>query len=114
MPHERWLLEKCSYHVFQPTVGKCATMQVVKQPEHGRALKTEKQKCPFFQTNHHFANHSKIQGKSPWLIANHSKIQGTFHPFRFVNPRHCGSGNVFSLSVDSARPRDQRIMWRYE
>ena len=34
------------------TAGKGAPMQVVKQPEHGRASTTEEQKCSFFQTNY--------------------------------------------------------------
>ena len=34
------------------TAGKCAPMQVVKQPEHRRASATEEQKCFSFQTNY--------------------------------------------------------------
>ena len=38
--------------LFNSTVGKCTTMQVVKQPEHGRASTTKEQKCPSFQANY--------------------------------------------------------------
>ena len=34
------------------TVGKCAHMQVKKQPEHGEASTTKEQKCFSFQTNY--------------------------------------------------------------
>ena len=34
------------------TTGKSAPMQVVKQPEHGRASTTEEQKCSSFQMNY--------------------------------------------------------------
>ena len=34
------------------TVEKCAPMQVVKQPEHGRASAIKEQKCSSFQTNY--------------------------------------------------------------
>ena len=34
------------------TAGKCAPMQVVKQPEQGKASTNEEQKCSSFQTNY--------------------------------------------------------------
>ena len=34
------------------TAEKCAPMQVVKQPEHGKASTREEQKCSSFQTNY--------------------------------------------------------------
>ena len=34
------------------TVEKCALMQVVKQPEHGKTLTTEEQKFSSFETNY--------------------------------------------------------------
>ena len=34
------------------TAGKCAPMQVIKQPEHGRTSTTEGQKWSSFQTNY--------------------------------------------------------------
>ena len=34
--------------------GKCAPMQVVKQPEYGPALATKEQKCPSFQMNYNY------------------------------------------------------------
>ena len=34
------------------TAGKCAPIQVVKQPEKGRVSTTEKQICSSFQTNY--------------------------------------------------------------
>ena len=34
------------------TAGKCAPMQVIKQPEHGRTSTTKEQKCSSFQTKY--------------------------------------------------------------
>ena len=34
------------------TVEKCALMQVIKQPQHGKALTIEEQKCFLFQVNY--------------------------------------------------------------
>ena len=35
------------------TVEKCAPLQVVKQPEQGKASTTKEQKCSSFQTNYY-------------------------------------------------------------
>ena len=34
------------------TTEKCPPMQIVKQPEYGRASTTKEHKCPSFQTNY--------------------------------------------------------------
>ena len=41
----------CQTRLPYPAVGKCAPMQVIKQPEHGKTLTTEEQKLSSFQTN---------------------------------------------------------------
>ena len=50
MPQEPWHPGKGAKldHVIQSTAGKCRSMQVIKQPEHGRDLTTEEQKWSSF------------------------------------------------------------------
>ena len=38
-------------------------------------------------------------------------IKVSHYPAKFGGQRHCGSGNVFDLSRDLARPRDQRVIY---
>ena len=54
MPHEPWLPGKGAKpdRVIDSTAGKCAPMQVVKQPEHGTTSTTKKQKWSSFQMNY--------------------------------------------------------------
>ena len=34
----------------------------------------------------------------------------SYHPTKFGGHRHCGSGDVFSLSRDLTRPCDQKVI----
>ena len=54
MPQEPWILERVPNRITlsNSTAGKCAPMQVIKQPEHGRTSTTEEQKWSSFQTNY--------------------------------------------------------------
>ena len=46
------------------------------------------------------------------VISQDQVIKG--HVNLWVGVRHSGTGDVFSLSCDPARPHDQRVMQRYE
>ena len=62
------------------TMGKCASIQVIKQPEHGRTSATKEQKWSSFQTiitdnnSNSFANKSKLIIRNNLGLYKHSDI----------------------------------------